>query len=873
MERTDLIALTKSLLKEYYEYGSQTSIVSRLAPDAAVFSIHSKEFVTGRTDIYDLLQKETASFPHARITKMKCREVSSEGGPVIQADLVFRRKDLVAVLHRAYFMYDVHEDGYAYIRGIHIQRDAQRELVYRMVSSSMLKSRSKDKDTSERVLSRFMDSYVDCAYVVYRSDGDLPLTYAGDELWQMLGYDSKEDFTQDGELPTMESLMTPHDIELVHQSRSQQLLTKDNYQVEYHLKGKGGNLLTVMEVGRHLIDDETGIGTFSGVITNIMPLQRTHNHFLYIMHHDSLTGLYNKATFCHHAETLLQQNPDVHFELMVVNINRFKAINDIFNEKTGDELLMHIASLFKAMTLPNCAFGRLHADNFVILYPAKKKMREHLITSLNITVDSFALDYHVDLSFGVYPVTDRQISVNAMCDRALMALSKAKNDSTNPCGIYDDDMRQDLVNEQMLISGMDKAIEDENFVIYLQPKYDFMTERIVGAEALVRWLHPKLGYISPGKFIPAFERNGSILKLDKYVWEKACQLLRSELDAGRPAVPISVNVSRVDLNSPNMVQYFLELVHKYELPPALLELELTESAYVDNPQYIINITKELQKAGFPILMDDFGSGYSSLNMLKNLPVDILKIDLKFLADAEQADVDTRSNDILISIVRMAKWLRIPVIVEGVETKTQVDFLRTIGCEMAQGYYFSKPVPIDVYESMLHDNYRTGLPSLHLDPKHNGQNLGTNEQVTLLNSLGVCIALYELVGERMEVLRVNENYLNLFGNKAEELYQPEFTIRKILSKEDWQTLRDTMDEAEQTRTVKRCTIQRECKDGRKLYVHVRITLIMLDRNRKVFGFSITNVDAGHRENIRLRRMAEKLYELDPALAERMESETI
>ena len=433
--------------------------------------------------------------------------------------------------------------------------------------------------------------------------------------------------------------------------------------------------------------------------------------FLYMLRHDTLTGLYNKTAFCHEAEQVLRQNPTMRFELMVVNINRFKALNDIFNEHIGNELLQQIASLFNALTLRPCAYGRLHADNFVILYPEETgSTRRRLMTSLDVTVASFSLEYRVDLSFGIYPVADRDLTVHTMCDRAFMALSKAKKKNTSSYAVYDEAMRQRIVEEQMLLSNLPKGIEDENFVIYLQPKFDFVTEKIVGAEALVRWRHPRLGFISPAKFIPAFERTGAILRLDKYVWEKVCQLLRKELDAGISAQPVSVNVSRVDLYNQNLVQHFKDLVHKYGLPPQLLELEITESAYVDRPQDIVRMTKELQAAGFPILMDDFGSGFSSLNILKDLPVDVLKMDLKFLADTTPEAAE-RARNILISVVRMAKGLQTPVIVEGVETKEQAQFLRDIGCEYAQGYYYAKPVAVPAYEQMLQDNGAEHQPEL------------------------------------------------------------------------------------------------------------------------------------------------------------------
>ena len=434
-------------------------------------------------------------------------------------------------------------------------------------------------------------------------------------------------------------------------------------------------------------------------------VQRGFASFFYKQRYDRLTDLYNKKAFCQRTAEIIAQYPEKEFEIMRFNIARFKVINDLFGEETGDKLLKYVAEFLTSIRLDPCAYGRLYADNFLLCYPTAGNLRNHLIHSLQMLAVSFALDYRIDFYFGVYKVRERELSVTTMLDRAAMGLFKASRNGLIVCGEYEDDMRESMVNEQVIVNNMNGSLEREEFIVYLQPKYDLNTEKILGAEALVRWIHPQLGFISPARFVPIFEQNGFIYQLDKYIWEKTCQLLREDIDAGRPVLPVSINVSRVDFYSPNLVQVFEELTTKYRLDPRLLELELTESAYVENPQQIIEITRALQEKGFVILMDDFGSGYSSLNMLKDLPVDILKIDLKFLADSQGVE-NGRADSILNSVVRMAKRLDVPVIAEGVETQTQVDFLRTIGCEYAQGYFFSEPVPVEDYRALLQGDYVT-----------------------------------------------------------------------------------------------------------------------------------------------------------------------
>ena len=432
-------------------------------------------------------------------------------------------------------------------------------------------------------------------------------------------------------------------------------------------------------------------------------VQRGFASLFHKQRYDRLTNLYNKKPFCQQAAEIIAQYPEKEFEIMRFNIARFKVINDLFGEETGDKLLKYVAEFLTSIQLEPCVYGRLYADNFLLCYPTEGNLREHLIHSLQLLAVSFALDYRIDFYFGVYTVRERDLSVTTMLDRAAMGLFKASRNGLIVCGEYEDDMRETMVNEQVIVNNMNGSLEREEFIVYLQPKYDLNTEKVLGAEALVRWIHPQLGFISPAKFVPIFEQNGFIYQLDKYVWEKTCQLLREDIDAGRPVLPVSINVSRVDFYSPNLVQVFEGLTQKYNLNPRLLELELTESAYVENPQQIIEITRALQEKGFVILMDDFGSGYSSLNMLKDLPVDILKIDLKFLADSQGVE-NGRADSILNSVVRMAKRLAVPVIAEGVETQKQVDFLRTIGCEYAQGYFFSEPVPLEDYRALLASDY-------------------------------------------------------------------------------------------------------------------------------------------------------------------------
>lgn len=417
----------------------------------------------------------------------------------------------------------------------------------------------------------------------------------------------------------------------------------------------------------------------------------------YLATYDELTGIYNKQAFYTKTKEMLLDNPDKNFDLLRINIERFKVLNDLFGESTGDKLLRYIGKFLKEINLPLCVSGRLYADNFVVCYEAGKGDSRRMINTLQMVADSFAINNRTILSFGLYRIDDKTLPVSVMCDRANMALWKAKGNFKNPYCEYDEKMRQQVLKEQKIINAMEMAIQNKEFTLYLQPKYDIEKGTIIGAEALVRWISQENGFISPGDFIPVFENNGFVYEVDKFIWEESCRYLRKWLDEGREVHPISVNVSRIDLYDPKLVKHLVDLREKYQLPSQYLELEITESAYTEDPEQIITITRQLREADFVILMDDFGTGYSSLNMLKDIQIDVLKLDMGFL---KSSDYSAKGGNILTAILKMAESLKMQTIAEGVETKEQVEFLKSIGCKYVQGFYYSKPLPVGEFEKLI-----------------------------------------------------------------------------------------------------------------------------------------------------------------------------
>ncbi len=424
---------------------------------------------------------------------------------------------------------------------------------------------------------------------------------------------------------------------------------------------------------------------------------------------DQLTGVYAKEFFYQHAEEKMDVEPNKRYYIIYADVDDFKMINARYGIAAGDELLKYLADVYRKMVGEDGICGRWGADTFIMMLADHPKCTQSEVNEwmLEAFADAPVKGFHV--KFGIYSVTDRSVSVSEMCDRAKLAMSSIKHQYGVTYAMYDSSMMQCALRWHQLADCMEKGLEQKQFVVYLQPKHCAQTGTIAGAEALVRWRHPELGFISPGEFIPLFERNGFIAKLDGYMLEEVCRTLRQWRDDGAALLPISVNVSRADFFSGNLPERIAGLVDSYDIPHELVHLEVTESAYTDNPQQIVAAICALRRMGFLIEMDDFGSGYSSLNMLSELPIDILKLDMRFVQGASKAGGDGKRN-ILSFIMSLSKWLRFPTVAEGVETQEEYDQLRSMGCDLIQGYYFAKPMPINEFETYMGERtVRCSLP--------------------------------------------------------------------------------------------------------------------------------------------------------------------
>ena len=412
---------------------------------------------------------------------------------------------------------------------------------------------------------------------------------------------------------------------------------------------------------------------------------------------DRLTGLYNKEFFYRYAAQLDANHPDEPTDAIVLNINHFHIINDRYGKLYGDEVLKQVAG--KALEIVERRGGiasRSEADTFLIYCPHVMDYDAFFETvSGNLNQDGS----RARLRMGAYANADKALDIERRFDRAKLAADRVKNSVTNVIGLYDSSMHEEELLSEQLIEDFPTAIREHQFQVYYQPKFDVRPSEpvLASAEALVRWQHPKLGMVSPGVFIPLFENNGLIPTLDQYVWCEAAKQVRDWKERLGIPLPVSVNVSRIDLYDPLLVDKLEEIVRQNGLSNEDLLLEITESAYTENSDQIISTVKTLQKLGFRIEMDDFGSGYSSLNMLSALPIDALKLDMSFVRNAFRERKDTRLLEVMILL---AESFGVTTIAEGVETAEQMFTLKTMGCDIIQGYYFSKPLPAKEFEVFL-----------------------------------------------------------------------------------------------------------------------------------------------------------------------------
>ena len=460
---------------------------------------------------------------------------------------------------------------------------------------------------------------------------------------------------------------------------------EENLHTLYH-----DDFYQIQQINNQLINSQRALMKSNYQLQKVLKEIRQVNNTIAILERDQLTNLYRASAFYYKAKKKMEEEPEEKFDIIVLDISNFKLVNEIFGRQSGDRLLKNFALFMIGMEDTELGvLARIAADDFYLLMPRKLHFYDKLIREVERFFKNYPLPVHLSAKIGVYKVQNEKISVEQMCDRARLALDSIDKNSDNQIGFYNEKLHESLILEHKILDSVQDALKNHEFKLYLQPKVNMVTGEIIGAEALVRWIHPEFGFIFPNKFIPLLERENMVYDVDKYIWEETCKILKLRKEMGLKSVPISINVSRGDFYEKDLVEVLIHLIQKYDLDTKLLHLEIIERAYVNDSENIFVVLSRLRENGFIVEMDDFGTGESSLAMLAKMPVDYLKLERYFLVLAQD---NKRQLEIIRLIINLAKTLEMDVIAEGVETNEQASFLLSMGCQYAQGYLYGRPAP-------------------------------------------------------------------------------------------------------------------------------------------------------------------------------------
>ncbi len=548
---------------------------------------------------------------------------------------------------------------------------------------------------------------------------------------------------------------------------------------------------------------------------------------------DALTGLFSRTAFLDQARELINGQEAGYYVMDCLDIDRFNVINDQYGNDKCDEILKQIAKILRnAFRGKEATISRITADHFAILYPNKyvKSKRIERISERIAVLDSSLPK--ISCSIGRYYVEDLTLDPGIMYDRAMMAKESVKNLYDKYIAVYNEDMRNRILQEQEIISEMNQALQLGQFEVWYQPQFNQVSGVLIGAEALVRWNHPNKGLIAPEVFVPIFEKNGFIYEIDQYVWEQTCILLRDMIDRKTPLIPISVNVSGYDISCEDIVDRLIGLIQKYEIPVSSLRLEITESAFVRSSERIIQVVEQLRQYGFIMGIDDFGSGYTSLKTLKDVPADMVKLDMRFLETEHNPD---RGGNILESIVRMARWIGMSVIAEGVEEPEQAEYLKSIGCYNVQGFFYSKPLQTCDYTRVIENKGYAQSIMTTVAQRNSFWDLHSMETLIFNTYVGgACI--FEYCQDRVEVIRVNDKYMKvLWGEQDYKTDSLHFGWEKYLTPNAKAGLIEAISQAIETKSemaseIELCGFR---NPGESIFIHLFMREITHIEDRYLF----------------------------------------
>ena len=481
---------------------------------------------------------------------------------------------------------------------------------------------------------------------------------------------------------------------------------------------------------------------------------------------DELTGLLTRKAFLLKVEQFISHNREKNFCIIAFDFDNFKSSNSLYGVEKCNEFLAYSArEMMKAM--PAGISGRYGGDQYILFYEYDEQVDIERLNRISKMILDKAPIPHQIVKMGVYAPIDVDLPLVICCDRAFLSISGIKGKYGKDLAFFEDSLQNQLLNEQRIIETMERALEESQFQVFYQPKHETISGHIAGAEALVRWNHPEYGFMAPASFIPLFERNGFITKLDAFVLEQVCKDIKRWEQDGLPLVPISVNVSRRDFLEPGCIENQYRIIDRYGVDYSLLHMEVTESLYSENTDLIISQVKKTQNMGFVIEMDDFGSGYSSLGSLSTFPLNILKLDISFVRNIKK-------NEIVIeNIIKMAHRMGLLTIAEGAESLEQYKILKTLGCDYIQGFYFSKPLSCRDFEAYLKKSSVLSTGRIMMKPAEGEQTILSEEMLIAANEVAEGIPggffSYHADGA-LELISFNSELIKMYGCKTAEEFR-------------------------------------------------------------------------------------------------------
>ncbi|MBO4732580.1 MAG: EAL domain-containing protein [Spirochaetaceae bacterium] len=573
------------------------------------------------------------------------------------------------------------------------------------------------------------------------------------------------------------------------------------------------------------------------------------NRIIQELEHDELTGLLTRQAFLRKTEEVRDQNPDKTFCIVAFDFDNFKSSNTLYGEEKCDEFLMYTAKQMRAAR-PYDISGRFGGDQFVLFFDYVNLVNVDLINRIKESIIKTAPIPHQVVKIGIYAPIDSKIPLVICCDRAFMAIRKIKGIYGKDIAFYENSIQKQLLNEKRIIETMEQALENEQFQIFYQPKHETITGKIAGAEALVRWNHPEYGFMSPGQFIPLFEKNGFITKLDNFVLEKVCKDIKHWKENNIPLVPVSVNLSRCDFMENGCIEKQVEMIDRYQIDHNLLHMEVTESLYSQNIDIIISQVKRVQELGFLIEMDDFGAGYSTLGLLATFPLDVLKLDISFVRNIKE-------NEIVIeNIIKMAHRMGLMTIAEGTESAEQFMTLKALGCDFIQGYYFSQPLSLSNYESYIKSTCVLDTKYVKLERFPNTNKVWNNEKMLLAaNEIaeGIPGGFFSYhADDNYEIISFNSELMHMFDCKTAEEFR-EYThnsFKGIILEEDFDYVQSSIkSQVTDENTIDFVEYRIRTKDGIMKNVRDYSRFVKTEKYGDIFYVFLNDITEEERKKIR------------------------